>query len=323
MISVGFIGFGLSGSVFHAPLLKKNPHYQIKAVVSSRKGEVLKQCPEAILLSSKEELLNIPEIELIIVATPNFRHFEDAKAALLANKHVVIEKPFAPTVLECEELIRLSQEKNRVLTIFHNRRWDGDFLTVRKIIKEKTLGEVFYFESHFDRFRPIIDARWKEKVSPGSGNFYDLGSHLIDQALQLFGVPDSIHSDLEKQRPGAQTTDYFQVVMKYGKCRVVLQGGSLVIAPTPRFQIHGTLASYVKYGFDPQEEYYKSGILRAVPDGVLTDSKGKLSTIPTLKGEYEKFYEMLFEAIRNRKAPPVDPAEALSVIEFIERSSSC
>lgn len=206
----------------------------------------------------RRDLLDDPDIDLVVIATPNDTHFPLAKAALEAGKHVVVDKSFTVTLSQARELESLAKHCGRILSVFHNRRWDSDFLTVSALINEGQLGEVCYFESHFDRFRPQVRQRWREQAGPGSGIWYDLAPHLLDQVVVLFGLPVSITVDLAQLRPGAQSTDYFHAVLAYPQRRVVLHGTLLAAAESARFIVHGSRASYIKYGLDPQEERLKT-----------------------------------------------------------------
>src|SRR5579872_1453746 len=254
IIRVGIIGYGLAGSVFHAPLIRACDRLKTVGVFTSR------QIPERV--GSVDEL--IEQSDLIVIASPNTTHFSFAKQALQSGRHVVVDKPFTITVDEADELIRLATQRQRVLSVFHNRRWDSDFLTVRELLPK--LGEMMLFEANWDRFRPAVKPGWREVAQPGSGLFSDLGPHLIDQALQLFGIPDMIESDIIAQRNEATVDDYFEVTLHYGRARVSLRSSTLVAAPRPRFAIHATGGSFVKYGLDPQEAQLKAGLDPRAPE---------------------------------------------------------
>ena len=211
-----------------------------------------------------EDAFALPEIDLIVIATPNSTHFDLASKGISAGKHVVVDKPFTVTSEEAAELISLAKKHQRVLSVFQSRRWDADFLTLRQILREGSLGEVVQFESRYDRYRPEPRQRWREQAVPGAGVWFDLGSHLVDQALQLLGPPDAIYADLELQRRGAQAVDYFHAVLRYGRSRAILTAGCLVVSETPRFAVHGTAGGFTKFGMDTQEESLKRG---EVPGG--------------------------------------------------------
>ncbi|MDU5837266.1 MAG: oxidoreductase, partial [Pantoea sp.] len=275
-----------------------------------------------------QALLEDPSLQLIVIPTPNDTHFPLAKAALNAGKHVVVDKPFTVTLSQARELEALAKAKGMLLSVFHNRRWDSDFLTLKQLLKEGTLGEVRYFESHFDRFRPEVRQRWREMKGAGSGIWYDLGPHLLDQALQLFGAPVAINVDMAEMRPGAQTTDYFHATLTYPQRRVVLHASMLVAAESPRYVVHGTRGSYVKYGLDPQEDRLKAGDFPPAEDwgydmrdGVLTlaDGEGvKEETLMTQPGNYPAYYAAVRDAISGRGNNPVTAEEAIQVMELIE-----
>jgi len=312
-IRAGIAGYGLAGSVFHAPLIRACSRMEIAAVLTSR------DAPDRV--GSVEEL--IERSDLVVIASPNRTHFPIAKAALESGKHVVVDKPFAITTGEADELIRLAADRDRVLTVFHNRRWDGDFLTVRKVLPK--LGELSLFEVHWDRFRPAIKQGWREVPEPGGGVLNDLGPHMIDQALLLFGMPDAVSADIMTQRPDAQVDDYFDVALHYGKRRVSLKCSSLVSDQRPRFAVHGSAGSYVKYGLDPQEEQLKAGLTPNDPGfgitnhaGTLTAPDGSRTSIETERSNYTIFYEMVADSILDGAPVPVDPADARTGLMLID-----
>ena len=319
VIRVGLAGYGLAGSVFHAPLIRACERMRLSAVLTSR--DVAER------LGTVGELIDASD--LVVVATPNTTHFDIAAAALNAGRHVVIDKPFAVTVEEADALIALAAAHERLLTVFHNRRWDGDFLTVRKMLPE--LGDITLFEAHWDRFRPEIKNGWREIPEPGSGLLSDLGPHMIDQALLLFGMPDAISADVLKQRPGALVDDYFDLTLHYGERRLCLRSSSLVAEPRPRFAIHGSGGSFVKYGLDPQEAQLKEGADPRDRDfgldlrnGVFTRPDGSAQPVATERGNYLAFYEAIADAILDGAAPPVtaDQARAgLVLIDLARRAS--
>lgn len=330
-VNVGLIGFGYSGATFHAPVIQTVNDLKIQKVVSSQPEKVKRQLSDATVVSSVDELLCDPEIELVVITTPNKTHFPIAKAALHAKKHVVVEKPFVIDVDEADELIQLAEKQDCLLSVYQNRRWDNDFLTIKACIRSGLLGEIHTYEAHFDRYRPEVRVRWREQNLPGSGILYDLGSHLIDQALHLFGSPVTVSADLMEQRPGAQTTDYFHLVLGYeGGLRVILHSGSMVKNPGPRFQVHGTKGSFIKYGMDSQEESLKRGAKPGDPGwgedrpeqyGTVTTSVNGLEfsgTIKTLAGSYETYYQKMAAAIRKRAPLPVTAEEARETIRIIQ-----
>ena len=315
-IRVGLVGYGYASKTFHAPLISGTPGLALTTVSSSDAAKVHADWPGAKVVNAAGELLNDPEIDLVVIATPNDTHFPLAKAALEAGKHVVVDKPFTVTLSQARELESLAKHCGRVLSVFHNRRWDSDFLTVRTLIDEGLLGEVCYFESHFDRFRPQVRQRWREQAGPGSGIWYDLGPHLLDQAVVLFGLPVSITVDLAQLRPGAQSTDYFHAVLAYPQRRVVLHGTLLAAAESARFIVHGSRASFIKYGLDPQEDWGYD-----MRDGTLTRAEGderSEETWLTLPGNYPAYYAAIRDALNGVGENPVPASEAIQIMTLLE-----
>jgi scyllo-inositol 2-dehydrogenase (NADP+) len=313
VIRVGLAGYGLAGSAFHAPLIRACERMELAAVLTSR------DVPERV--GSLDELLE--RSDLVVVATPNTTHFEIAAAALNAGKHVVVDKPFTVTVDEADALIALAKQRERVLTVFHNRRWDSDFLTVRKMLP--SLGEIMLFEAHWDRFRPAIKQGWREVPQPGGGVLSDLGPHMIDQALVLFGMPDAVSADLLAQRDGAQVDDYFDLTLHYGERRVCLRCSTLVAEPRPRFAVHGTGGSFVKYGLDPQEAQLKAGMdprdqgFGVDPvNGAIAFGDGARGEVPSERGNYLALYERVGNGIVGNVPPPVEPADARAGLMLID-----
>ncbi len=327
-IRVGLIGYGYASKTFHAPLIAGTPGMTLAAVSSSNASKVAADWPKVPVVASPEALLNDPEIDLIVIPTPNDTHFPLAKAALEAGKHVVVDKPFTVTLSQARELATLAKRLGLLLSVFHNRRWDSDFLTVKKLIAEGQLGEITYFESHFDRFRPQVRDRWREKPGAGSGIWYDLAPHLIDQALDLFGLPVSITVDLAQLRPSSETTDYFHAVLAYPQRRVVLHGTMLAAAESARYIVHGTRGSYTKFGLDPQEDRLKAG--ERLPqedwgydmrDGTLTLAQGDTfeeKPLLTSPGNYPAFYAAIRDALNGAGENPVPATQAIQVMELIE-----
>ncbi|MBU8894836.1 oxidoreductase [Corallococcus sp. M34] len=319
-IRTGLIGFGLSGSTFHAPLLAANPAFRLTAI-ATRKADV---AMPGVRATTVEALLSDAAVSLVIITTPNATHASLVEAALNAGKHVVVEKPFALEVRDAERLTALARERGLCLTVFHNRRWDGDFLTVRQLLTDGALGRLYSFESHFDRLRPQVKARWKEEDVPGAGTLWDLGSHLIDQAVQLFGLPDTVLADLGHQRPGAKAVDWVHLVLRYGELRVVLHSGSVVHEPWPRFVVRGDRDAYVKTGLDPQEAQLHEGLRPGQAGWGVEPAErhGRLlasaQSVPTLPGTYEAFYRQLASAITHDAPVPVSPDSAQDVLRVVE-----
>jgi scyllo-inositol 2-dehydrogenase (NADP+) len=331
-IPVGLVGYGVAGSFFHAPLIRGTPRLRLASVVTSRREQV-ERLPGVRAVSGVAELLADASIQLVTVASPTSTHFEIARAALLAGKHVVVDKPLALTPSEGDELIELARKQGRILSVYQNRRWDGDFLTIKRCISSGWLGTVYHYEAHYDRYRVEVRPRWREQPGPGSGILYDLGPHLIDQALQLFGLPLAVTADVFAQRPGAQAIDYFHLVLHYVRMRAILHGSMLTPRSGPHFAVHGDGGSFVKYGMDLQEEALKAGGMPGDPGwgaddpalyGEVFSPDGSRRTIETLPGGWEEFYAGMAECIGNGGPPPVDPADArdgLRVIDAAMRSA--
>ncbi|WP_426818223.1 oxidoreductase [Winslowiella sp. 2C04] len=327
-VRVGLVGYGFASKTFHAPLIAGTSEMELAAVSSSDAAKVHADWPAMQVVADPQTLFDDPTIQVIVIPTPNDTHFPLAKAALNAGKHVVVDKPFTVTLAEARELDALAKTKGLLLSVFHNRRWDSDFLTLKALLADGTLGEVRYLESHFDRFRPEVRQRWREMKGAGSGIWFDLGPHVIDQALQLFGKPDAINVDMAELRPGAQTTDYFHAVLTYPQRRVVLHGSMLVAAESARFQVHGTRGSYIKYGLDPQEDRLKDGARPPqedwgydMRDGVLTLAEGEVmveKTLLTIPGNYPAYYAAIRDAVNGTGSNPVTAEEAIQVMELIE-----
>ena len=313
MLRLALIGHGKAGQVFHAPVIKSVDGWQLARIAAHR--------------DEADAVFGDADIDAVVIATPNDTHFDLGRRALEAGKHVVIDKPFTVTSNEGRTLIALAQDRKRILTVFHNRRWEGDFLTIRKLIDEKRFGRIVAFEANFNRFRnePRPNA-WRETARPGSGILYDLGSHLIDQALVLFGHPDTVPADVRRERDFGSADDAFEVWMKYPRLNVVLRASMLVRERTPRFTVRGTEATFVTYAMDPQEAALMAG---ATPRdagwgtqprenwGTLFTERGE-ETIETLPGSYQTFYENLRHALNGDAAIAVRPEEALATIEIIE-----
>lgn len=330
-IGVGLIGYGLGGRAFHAPYVVATPGLALRGIVSRDAAKVHADLPAATVIPDVATLLDDRGIDLVIVSSPDALHAEHARAALAAGKHVVVDKPFATTLDDARALSAASERAGRLLTVFHNRRWDADFLTLRGLLAEDRLGAVATFESHFDRWRPVAAATWKEARVGGS--WFDLGPHLVDQALVLFGRPLGITADIATLRSGAPAPDYFHATLRYADKRVLLHSSKLVADHRLRFAVHGTQGSWIKHGIDPQEAATVGG---RVPggddwgldpdDGVLTDATGAAQRVVNLRGDYRRFWSALVAAIRGTGANPVPPHEALAVMEVLdagERSAAC
>lgn len=321
--NVGLIGYGLGGRAFHAPYVVATPGLALRGIVSRDPAKVHADLPAAPVVPDVATLLADPGIDLVIVSSPDALHAEHALAALAAGKHVLVDKPFATSLGDARRLITASERAGRLLTVFHNRRWDADFLTLRALLAEDRLGAVATFESHFDRWRPAAAATWKEARAGGS--WFDLGPHLVDQALVLFGRPLGITADIATLRAGAPAPDYFHVTLRYPDKRVLLHSSKIVADHRLRFAVHGTRGSWIKQGIDPQEAATVGG--RAPggedwgldhDDGLLTDATGAVQRIPTLRGDYRRFWSALVDALRGTGPNPVPPHEALAVMEVLD-----
>lgn len=324
MIRVGLLGYGLAGASFHAPLIAAVPGLALAAVLTARGAAVAQAWPEARVVTDAGALFADPAIDLIVIAMPDHLHFPLARAALEAGKHVVIDKPFVTDPADGVALVALAEARDLVLAAFHNRRWDGDFLTVRKLLAAGTLGEIALAELRWDRFRPEIKPGWREAT--GAGLLNDLGPHLLDQALQLFGPPEALSADLAMQRVGATTEDYFELTLHYGARRVIVSAATLLAAPRARFALHGMQGSFVKHGIDPQEAVLRAGGAPTRPGygedaadayGTSTDPDGTARRVPSERGDWRGFYAGMVAAIDACGAVPVPAREALAVMEMI------
>ena len=329
-LQVALVGYGYASKTFHAPLITSVEGLRLACVVSSSGAKVKKDWPDIPVKASLEQALADPQVNLVVIATPNETHFELARQALQFGKNVVVDKPFTTSIADAVELITLAKRSKSLLSVFHNRRWDADFLTLRKLLAEGTLGEIVEFESHFDRYRPEVGKRWRDRPGPGGGLWYDLGPHLVDQVIELFGLPESLDADLEAQRVGAEAVDYFHVLLRYGRRRVILHGSCLVSRENARFSVHGTKGSFIKQGLDKQEDALKKGAKPGGPDwgrdpndGALTiwqDGVRHVEPVPNLPGNYLAYYEGVRDAIREGAPNPVPGEEAVAVMAVLEKA---
>jgi len=329
-IQVGLVGFGMAGRVFHAPVLNAVPGLHLAAIVQ-RTGETAALAyPDVRVVRSVDELLAMSAIRLVVIATPTASHAELARRCLEAGRDVVIDKPFAATAAEAASLLRVADRAGRLLSAFHNRRWDGDFLTVQRLTAEGVCGRIVSFESHFDRYRPRLKGTWRERAGPGSGILFDLGSHLVDQAVVLFGPPEAVTADVRLERDGAAVDDAFDVVFHYQGRHALLRSTMYACEPGPRFVLRGTEGTYVKHGLDPQEERLARGDTPDGPDwgvepperwGALTrpDGDGTVrEKVATEAGDYRRYYANIRDAILARAPLAVTPRQALDVIRLLE-----
>jgi predicted dehydrogenase len=338
LLRVALVGFGNAGRIFHAPLISGVPGLALSHVVSSKPDAVLADWPLVKVLAQPELAFANPEVDIVVIATGNESHFPLAHAALLAGKHVVVDKPCAVTLEQTQTLLALAKAQGRVLTVFQNRRWDADFLGLQEVIQSGELGRIVYFESHFDRYRPEVPSRWREQDLPGSGLWFDLGAHLADQALVLFGMPQDVVLDTACHRDGALVNDYFHAQMRYPQdsaeahpgLRVVLHGSALVASVGPRFVVHGTLGSYVKYGLDTQEDALKAGARPhwdALADWGADPQEGTIVTYhdarphsrpgPPVAGNYLAFYSQLLMHLHGQADLAVTPSHVFQAMQLL------
>lgn len=332
---IGLIGFSIGGHVFHAPFIAGNSDLELYKVTARREEHqklLAERYPDAIGVLSADEIINDPEVDIVVVATSNDVHFSLAKQALEAGKHVVVEKPFTNTSREADELIALAKQKGLLLSVHHNARFHSDFKTVKRVLAEGRLGRVVSYEARFDRFRNFLrPGAWREENLPGSGIHYDLGAHLIDQALQLFGAPESVFADLRIQRDGAKAVDDFEYILSYPRLKVTLKGQMLAKEPTPRFAIYGMNGSFVKRGVDPQENLLRAGVRpEERPDwGVESaDIQGSLSLLENGQdiheyvlseiGSGQDFYKNIVATLRGEEALHITAEQARDVIRILE-----
>lgn len=332
MINVGMVGFGLSGRYLQAPFFQLNPNFNLKAIVTSQSiPEAL--FPSTIQSASFDELLTDKSLDLIAICSPSNTHFDYAKRSLLEGKHVLIEKPITATLAEAKELYDLAKEVKKVLYVYQNRRFDGDFMTIKSVIESGLLGEIISYEAHFDRYKPILNPkRWKEEIAPANGILYDLGSHLIDQAIYIFGIPESYSGEVFTQREGSAIDDAFDLKLNFKNIKVYLKSSLMVKHEGPRYIIHGTKGSYIKYGLDVQENHLVSGFWPNNPGFGVENVKGFLKTsfnglelesqIETFAGNWGLLFENLAQVILTNELQIVKPEEILAQISLIENIKS-
>jgi predicted dehydrogenase len=332
MIEVGLVGFGLAGRAFHAPVIRAVPGLHLAAIVQRSGAEAAEKYPDVRIVRSLDELLSIPEIRLVVIATPNDTHYPFARQCLEAGRDVVVDKPFATTLEEAKSLVQLAKEKGRLLTVYQNRRYDGDFQAIRQLVAAGTLGRLVRFETSYDRFRPQLKpGAWRETSRPGSGILFDIAPHLIDHALVLFGLPEAVTADVRTERENAAADDAFDITLHYSHgMRAVLRSSILAAAPRSRFVLFGTQGSFVKQAFDPQEANLRRGYIPmdaawgAEPEenwGVLTVPSGdsfEQRRIPSAICDYRDYYSNVRDAILGRAALAVTPEYALDVMRMLK-----
>ncbi|MDR5803647.1 MULTISPECIES: oxidoreductase [unclassified Caballeronia] len=326
-LKVGVMGYGLAGATFHAPVIEHCGRAEVTAIATSQAERAEADYPDARIVADFDALLAIDALDCIVIATPNDTHFDLAHRALSAAKHVVVDKPVTLSSRDARTLADLAASRGLLFAPFHNRRWDGDFMTVRALIESGRLGRITHYESHFDRFRPKVPQRWREEASRGGGLLFDLGPHLIDQALTLFGAPATVTAFVKAHRDHAHAPDYVHLVLGYADKEVVLHASALAALDPPRFTIHGTRGSYVKSGLDVQEDQLRSGMrpghseFGKNPPGLLREVDGDhdlRQAFATRDGAYVEFYRALAGAVLDGKPFPVKPQDAVDVMAIIE-----
>lgn len=330
-INTALCSFGMSGWVFHAPFININPGFNLYAVWERSKNLAEEKYPGVKTYRKLEDMLADETVELVVVNTPNYTHYEYAKKALEAGKHIVVEKPFTITVNEANTLIEIGKKQNRKISVYQNRRYDSDYKTIKKVLDQNLLGALIDVEMHFDRFKEELSPKvHKEIPGPGTGSVFDLGSHLIDQALQLFGMPQKLFTDIKAMRPVSKVDDYFNLLLYYDTFRVHLKSSYAVREPLPGYIFHGLKGSFIKAKTDVQEEMLQGGMVPGGDDwGTEPESqKGLLHTenngavvreyIESERGNYNEYYNGIYEAIRNNKPLPVTAEDGLDVIKIIE-----
>jgi predicted dehydrogenase len=324
-IGVGLIGYGLAGRAFHAPYIAVTPGLTLRAVMSRDPAKVHADLPAMRVVPDVEALLAEPDIGLVIVCSPDALHAGHALAALRAGKHVLVDKPFATTLADARRVAEEADRQGRLLTIFQNRRWDADFLTLRRLIAEGALGEIVQFESRFDRWRPVPARVWKEARE--GGVWMDIGPHLVDQAICLFGRPLGVFADMATLRDGAPSPDYVHALLRYPRHRVLIQAGKLLIDHRLRFAVHGMQGSWIKHGVDPQEAAIVGGARPMGEEwgtdreqGTLTraGNPGVMVRTANEQGDYRLFWQALAAALRGEGPNPVPVDEAVTVMEVLD-----
>jgi scyllo-inositol 2-dehydrogenase (NADP+) len=330
MVTVALVGFGLSGRYLQAPFFDVNPNFKLKTVVTNNQNpqDIF---PSVQKVSTLQEVLADADIDLVSICSPNATHYEYTKQCLLAGKHVLVEKPFAPTLAEAQELINLAKIQGKHLFIFQNRRFDSDFMTVKKVIESGVLGKIHTYQAHWNRYKPVLNPKkWKEEVAPASGIIYDLGSHLIDQTVALFNTPLSISGQTFTQRESSIIDDAFNVYLDYESVKVSITGSLMVRGELPRYVLHGSKGSFIKYGIDVQEDHAKAGILPNDPSfgieppqyfGTLTTDLNGLTVqgkVETERGNWAILFQNIYEVITQNKEPLIKNEDILTQIKIIE-----
>jgi len=332
MINVGLVGFGLAGRSFHAPVIRAVPGLRLAAILQRSGAEAAAAYPDARMVRSLDELLAIPDIRLIVIATPNDTHAPFARQCLAAGRDVVVDKPFATSYEEAASLAQFAQKSGRLLTVYQNRRYDGDFQAIRQLVAAGTLGRIVRFETNYDRFRPSLKPNaWRERQVPGAGILFDIGPHLIDHAMVLFGLPEAVTADIRIEREGGLADDAFDVMFHYrNSMRALLSSNILAATQRPRFLLFGTKGAFLKQTFDPQEMNLRRGEIPkdapwgAEPEenwGLLTLSDGTNTTqcrVPSGTGDYRDYYANVRDVLLGKAEPFVTLTQALDVMRALE-----
>lgn len=331
IIKAGICSYGMSGHIFHAPFIHTHPGFTFYAVVERSKHLARQRYPDVKVYTSVEDMLRDPELDLIVVNTPNYTHYDYTRAALEAGKNVIVEKPFTVHAAEGQALADLAASKDLLLSVYHNRRFDSDFKIVKQVLNSGDLGDVLEAEIHYDRYREELSyKKHKEEKLPGTGGLYDLGSHLIDQSLLLFGMPDAIWADIRTIRKDSLVDDYFELVYFYEHLRVRLKCSYITREPIPSYQFHGRKGSFIKTKADTQETMLQQGLMPGAPGwgvegihewGLLhTERDGKVvrEYLPSPKGDYLEYYDGIYNALTGKGPNPVPAADAINVIRIIE-----
>lgn len=323
-VRVALIGYGFAGRVFHAPLIHAVPGLSLDFVASSDAAKVHADLPGVEVIGDPVRAATDERADLVVIASPNDSHAPLARAALLAGRNVVVDKPFALSLADARELAALAEERGRLLSVFQNRRWDSDFLAVREAVQAGLVGDPMHLESRIERFRPEVRDRWRESNAPGSGVLWDLAPHLVDQAMLLLGRPDSVYASVAAQRSGAQAADWAHLVLSFGQRRALLQLGMLAAGGSTRFVVHGTRGSIVKAMPDPQEAQLLAGLRPGDAEwGVDSDDLvvfdgGEPRHLPAPRGDQSRYYAAVCDALRGHGTNPVRPAEAVAVMAVLE-----
>ncbi len=331
-IRVGVVGFGLAGRIFHTAVIEATPGLDLACVVERSGDDAARSYPHVKLARSVEEMLGDVGIQLVVIATPSYSHFELARQCLREQRHVVVDKPFTLRSEEAAELIRMAGERKLLLSVYQNRRWDGGSQTLRQVVSSGELGRIVSFESHFDRFRsePRRDV-WRESGGPGGGALYDLGPHLIDEALTLFGTPETITASVRVEREDAVVDDAWDIFLEfkvnYSPVTALLRSTLTACTSGPRYVVHGTRGSYTKWGIDPQEDQLKSGMTYASPGigeepesawGELRVCDGTVRRVPTVRGDYRGYYANIRDTLLGKAELAVKPEQAWRTVRLIE-----